>query len=147
MFQDKYKRSLAETENVRTRLKKQVEDAKMFGIQGFCKDLLDVADTLGRATGSVPKESLTSQNQELKTLYDGLVMTEGQLVQVFTKHGLSQITPEEGVAFDPNFHEAMFQMPKAEGKEPGTIAAVQKIGYQLHNRTIRPALVGVYKDS
>ncbi|XP_063220711.1 grpE protein homolog 2, mitochondrial isoform X1 [Bacillus rossius redtenbacheri] len=79
---DKYKRALADGENMRVRLTKQIEDAKLFGIQGFCKDLLEVADTLGKATESVPQEEVNDSNPHLKNLYEGLSMTEAQLQQV-----------------------------------------------------------------
>ena len=82
-FQDKYMRSLAETENVRNRMKKQVDDAKLYGIQGFCKDLLEVADILKTATLSVPQEQLSS-NAPLKDLFDGLSMTQAQLQKVLS---------------------------------------------------------------
>ncbi|KAL5022480.1 hypothetical protein ScPMuIL_001635 [Solemya velum] len=143
-LKDKYKRALAETENVRKRMQKQVDDAKIFGIQSFCKDLLDVSDILGKATTSVPKDQLTSANVHLTNLYEGLTMTEGQLLKVFTKHGLEKISPNEGDKFDPYVHEAMFQIPTKD-KEGGTIAEITKGGYKLHERTLRPALVGVYK--
>jgi len=136
---------LAETENVRQRLNKQIEDAKLFGIQGFCKDLLEVADILNRATNSVPEEVM-NESPHLKSLFEGLTMTESQLQRVFTRYGLTQISPEEGEVFDPNIHEALFQAPQIEGREPGTVAKVTKIGYRLHSRTLRPALVGVYKE-
>lgn len=113
------------------------------GIQGFCKDLLEVADILEKATESVPKEEVTSQNPHLKNLYDGLVMTEVQIQKVFTKHGLAKLNPD-GQKFDPYEHEALFHAP-VEGKEPGTVAIVTKVGYKLHGRTLRPALVGVAK--
>ncbi|ESO98283.1 hypothetical protein LOTGIDRAFT_114637, partial [Lottia gigantea] len=142
---DKYLRSLAETENVRTRMMKQVEDAKIFGIQGFCKDLLEVADILGTATESVPKEQLTEENIHLKNLYDGLVLTNSQLQKVFDKHGLVKLAPKEGELFDPFVHEALFEVPSAE-KEKGTVAVLQKSGYKLKDRTIRPALVGVFRQ-
>jgi len=142
--QDKYMRSLAETENVRTRMKKQVDDAKLFGIQGFCKDLLEVADILGKATESVPQEQLTSENHHLVSLFEGLTMTNTQLQKVFTRHGLAQIAPEDGDKFDPNVHEALFEQPLPD-KEAGTVFVTTKIGYSLHERTIRPALVGVVK--
>ncbi|XP_053272107.1 grpE protein homolog 1, mitochondrial [Pleuronectes platessa] len=140
---DKYKRALADTENLRTRSQKMIEDAKLYGIQGFCKDLLEVADILEKATESVPKEEVTSQNPHLKSLYDGLVMTESQIQKVFTKHGLVKLNPE-GQKFDPYEHEALFHAP-VEGKEPGTVALVTKVGYKIHGRTLRPALVGVAK--
>lgn len=140
---EKYKRALADTENLRTRSQKMIEDAKLYGIQGLCKDLLDVADILEKATESVPKEEVTSQNPHLKNLYDGLVMTEIQIQKVFTKHGLAKLNPD-GQKFDPYEHEALFHAP-VEGKEPGTVAVVTKVGYKLHGRTLRPALVGVAK--
>ncbi|XP_028854792.1 grpE protein homolog 1, mitochondrial [Denticeps clupeoides] len=140
---DKYKRALADTENLRQRSQKMVEDAKLFGIQSFCKDLLEVADILEKATESVPKDEVTSQNPHLKNLYDGLVMTDVQIQKVFTKYGLVKLNPE-GQKFDPYEHEALFQSPMP-GKEPGTVAAVTKVGYKLHGRTLRPALVGVVK--
>lgn len=113
------------------------------GIQGFCKDLLEVADILEKATESVPKEEVSSQNPHLKNLFDGLVMTEVQIQKVFTKHGLVKLNPD-GQKFDPYEHEALFHAP-VEGKEPGTVAVVTKVGYKLHGRTLRPALVGVAK--
>ncbi|XP_028992787.1 grpE protein homolog 1, mitochondrial [Betta splendens] len=140
---ERYKRALADTENLRMRSQKMIEDAKLYGIQGFCKDLLEVADILEKATESVPKEEVTSQNPHLKNLYDGLVMTEVQIQKVFTKHGLVKILPD-GQKFNPYEHEALFHAP-VEGKEPGTVAVVTKVGYKLHGRTLRPALVGVAK--
>lgn len=82
ILDDKYKRALAEGENIRIRLTKQINDAKLFGIQGFCKDLLDVADILGKATESVPKDEISEKNPHLKSLYEGLTMTEAQLLKV-----------------------------------------------------------------
>lgn len=115
------------------------------GIQSFCKDLLEVADILEKATESVPKEEIKDENPHLKSLYEGLVMTEVQIQKVFKKHGLLRLNPV-GAKFDPYEHEALFHAPM-EGKEPGTIALVSKIGYKLHGRTLRPALVGVVKDA
>ncbi|XP_077598300.1 grpE protein homolog 1, mitochondrial [Stigmatopora nigra] len=142
---DKYKRALADTENLRSRSQRMIQDAKLYGIQGFCEDLLEVADILEKAKECVPKEEVTSQNPHLKNLYDGLVMTEVQIQKVFTKHNLIKLNPF-GHKFDPYEHEALFHAP-AEGKEPGTITAVTKVGYKLHGRTLRPALVGVAKAS
>lgn len=138
---DKYRRSLADGENMRQRLNKQIQDAKIFGIQSFCKDLLEVADTLGHATNAVPKAELNAKNPHLKNLYDGLVLTKNSLEQVFKRHGLEVIDPINS-KFDPNVHEALFQK-ECTDVEPGTVVEVTKIGYKLHNRCIRPALVGV----
>jgi len=138
---DKYKRSLADFENLRNRMNKQVADAKLFGIQGFCKDLLDVADVLNKAITSVPGEQLEKESQYLKDMHQGLELTETQLLKVFAKHGLVQENPI-GEKFDPNKHDALFQIPDPE-KEVNTVLNVQKIGYILQGRTIRPAAVGV----
>lgn len=142
LFQDKYKRSLADNENILSRSRKQIDEARLFGIQSFSKDLLEVADILGKATESVPKEEI-EKNISLKNLYDGLLMTEAQLQKVFNKNGLEKINPLNE-KFDPYSHEALFQIPFPD-KEKGTVAVVEKVGYKLHGRTLRPALVGVVK--
>lgn len=137
-LKDKYTRSLAESENVRRRNQKMLEDSKQYSIQSFAKDLLEVADILEKAIESVPSEE-TKKNSHLKTLFDGVVMTEVQLQTVFKKHGVTKVHPIKE-KFDPNFHEALFQLP---GEESGTVAVVQKTGYRLHDRPLRAALVGV----
>lgn len=138
---DKYKRSLAENENLRMRMHKQVDEARVFGIQKFCKDLLDVADVLDSALSSVPKEAIVPDNPHLQSLFTGLEMTQAQIQAVFRRHGLTQLNPI-GMKFDPNEHQAVF-VHHDNTKEPGTVAVVSKIGYKLQNRTIRPAMVGV----
>lgn len=142
---EKYKRALADTENLRQRSQKLVEEAKLYGIQAFCKDLLEVADILEKATQSVPQAELRDDNPHLKSLYEGLVMTEAQIQKAFAKHGLLRLDPL-GAKFDPYEHEALFHTP-VEGREPGTVALVSKVGYKLHGRTLRPALVGVVKEA
>lgn len=117
-------------------------DAKQFGIQGFCKDLLSVADTLRLASENIPAEHL--ENTVVKSMHEGLKLTESQLMQVFEKHGVKLLHPE-GQKFDPNFHEAVFQQSMPE-KEAGTIFVVTKPGYTLNERVLRPALVGVVKQ-
>jgi len=140
---DKYRRSIAENDNMRKRLTKQIEDAKVFGIQGFCKDLLDVADVLSKA---VEAGEASQAGNDVKDMVEGLRLTQTQLLQVFGRHGLSQITPVVAeTRFDPNQHEALFQIPAPPNVEANIVMDVQKIGYSLHGRTIRPALVGVSK--
>lgn len=128
---------------MRKRLTKQIDDAKIFGIQSFCKDLLEVSDILGHATEAVPKEQLNDKNPHLKGLYEGLTMTTDLLNQVFKRNGLEQVNPIDE-KFNPNYHEALFQQ-EVPNKEPNTVVVVSKIGYKLHERVIRPALVGVSK--
>nr|AAW25243.1 SJCHGC04910 protein [Schistosoma japonicum] len=142
---DKYKRALAESENMRKRLMKQIDEAKLFGIQSFCKDLLEVADVLTTAIASAPQDQLKDGvNPPFANLYNGLVMTEMEMLKVFSHYNLVRISPEVGERFDPNIHEAIFQAPLEAGKEKNTVAVVTKIGYQLHGRPLRPAFVGVF---
>lgn len=134
-------RALAETENVRQRMSKQVQDAKLFGIQGFAKDLLEVADILENANNSISEEVLKSGSKPLLALVEGLKLTEAELQKVFKANGLTKIDGK-GEAFDPVLHEALFEVP---GDSPGTVAVVSRYGYMLHGRTLRPARVGVVK--
>lgn len=148
-MQEKVLRSYAEMENVTGRTKREAENSKKFAIQNFAKGLLDVADNLGRAS-SVVKDSFSKIDSSkdsvgavplIKTLLEGVEMTEKQLAEVFRKFGLEKFDPVNE-HFDPNRHHALFQVPDAS-KPPGTVAAVLKPGYILHDRVIRPAEVGV----
>jgi len=147
-FKDRYLRAMAETENVRVRMLKQVEDAKSFGIQRFCKDLLEVADVLNMAINNTDPSKLNDEDlvknpkEHLNSMYKGLVMTESSLLKIFEKNGLVRIKPNEGEKFDPNQHEAIFRVPLPD-KESGTINVVTKIGFKLNERVIRAAQVGV----
>lgn len=150
-LKDKYVRALAETENVRNRMIKGIEDAKTFGIQGFCKDLLEVADILNMAVVNTNPEKeeksdkpLTQKevDEKLSAMYNGLVMTEKCMLKIFEKNNLIQIKPAEGDKFDPNFHDAIFRVP-IPGQTSGTINVVTKTGFQLKERVIRAAQVGV----
>ena len=121
---------------------RQIEDARLFGIQGFSRDILDVADVLEKAIESVPETEVRKDvNPQLFSLFEGLKMTDTQLQNVFQKNGLVRINPV-GEAFDPAFHEALFEIP---GENPGTVGVVSKVGYILNGRTVRPAIVGVIK--
>lgn len=128
---ERYKRALADSDNVRRRTQKFVEDAKLFGIQSFCRDLVDVADMLEQTTGSNETMSLT----------ENLAQIQERLQEVFTKHGLEKMQPV-GSTYDPYQHEIVCHTP-AEGVEPGFIAVVKQDGYKLHGRTIRHAHVGI----
>lgn len=131
-------RSLAEMENIRNRLYKQVQETKKFGIQGFARELLEVADILEKANSSVSEDDLTSGNKPLVALVEGLKLTEAELLKVLKNNGVVRI--EVGDTFDPSLHEALFEV---EGDKPGTVAVVSRQGYLLHDRTLRPARVGV----
>ncbi|GAA5802765.1 co-chaperone GrpE [Helicostylum pulchrum] len=156
-LQDAYLRCLADQENVRERSRKEIASTKEFAIQKFAKDLLDTVDILNMALTAVPDE-LREKNSsselikdaekvfdQLTNLYTGVSMTETELVRALKRHGVERENPE-GDAFDPNKHQALFQAPMP-GKEAGTIFAVQKMGYTLKGRVLRPAQVGVVADS
>ncbi|CAN4103980.1 unnamed protein product [Withania somnifera] len=148
-MQDKVLRTYAEMENVMERTRREAENTKKFAIQNFVKALLDVSDNLGRAS-SVVKESFSKVDVSkettgavplLKTLLEGVEMTDKQLAEVFKKFGVEKFDPTNE-EFDPNKHNAVFQVPDPE-KAPGVIAVCLKPGYTLHDRIIRPAEVGV----
>ncbi|XP_004294427.1 PREDICTED: grpE protein homolog, mitochondrial-like isoform X3 [Fragaria vesca subsp. vesca] len=148
-MQDKVLRTYAEMENVMDRTRREAENTKKFSIQNFAKSLLDVADNLGRAA-SVTKTGFTKLDQSensagalplLKTLLEGVEMTEKQLAEVFKKYGIEKYDPTNE-PFDPHRHDAVFQVSDPS-KPPGTVAQVLKPGYILHDRVIRPAEVGV----
>ncbi|XP_022716841.1 uncharacterized protein LOC111275647 isoform X1 [Durio zibethinus] len=148
-MQDKVVRTLAEMENVMSRTRREAENSKKFAIQNFARGLLDVADNLGRASmhvkGSFPKidesKDTVGAVPLLKTLLEGVEMTEKQLGEVFKKFGVEKFDPTNE-PFDPHRHNAVFQVPD-NSKPPGTVAHVLKAGYMLHDRVIRPAEVGV----
>jgi molecular chaperone GrpE len=131
---------LADAENLRERTRKEKEVAQQLAIKSFAKDLLNISDILDLALEAVPQNEL-EQNASLKNLFTGLSMTRTELLSVFKKHGLSEIEALEQ-QFDPNKHEALFQVPM-EGKKPGTVFNVAKKGYALHGIVIRASQVGV----
>ncbi|NXI15307.1 GRPE2 protein, partial [Irena cyanogastra] len=141
---ERYRKALADSENVRRRTQKFVEDAKLFGIQSFCRDLVEVADILEKTAESAAghaEEEPSDPNPTLKKIYEGLSLLEAKLQSVFAKHGLQKMNPVGG-RYDPYDHEIICHVP-AEGMQPGTVALVTQDGYKLHGRTIRHALVGV----
>lgn len=122
--------------------KKEVQGAKDFSIQKFAKDLLDVADVLDMAIASVPEEHRhDASNPHLRDLFSGLNVTRAEMTTIFRRHGIEMFDPVDQ-PFDPNFHNALFQVPLAD-KAEGTVVIVQKKGFTLNGRVIRPASVGV----
>ncbi|XP_073480147.1 grpE protein homolog 2, mitochondrial [Aquarana catesbeiana] len=129
-----YQKAISDSEIVRKKTQKFVEDAKLFGIQSFCRDLVEVADILEDATEQATKAGI-------KDLSDILSAIDGKLQSVLIKHGLHKMTPVGG-NYDPYDHEIVCHVP-AEGRRPGSIATVSLDGYKLHGRTIRHAHVGI----
>mmetsp|Transcript_3513 Transcript_3513/g.11726 ORF Transcript_3513/g.11726 Transcript_3513/m.11726 type:complete len:134 (-) Transcript_3513:456-857(-) len=128
-------------ENIRKRHVNDVENANKYATTKFAKDLLNVADNLERAISMVPAEVREGEPSTLKALLEGVELTDRELLSVFRKHGVDKVDPA-GQKFDPNFHEALYEMPVPDA-EPGTVARVESVGYKIHDRCLRPAKVGV----
>jgi molecular chaperone GrpE len=138
---DRLLRTLAETENVRSRFQREREDAQKYAISGFAKDLLSAVDNLRRAIDAMPEAEIT--DPRTRSLLDGVAATERELLAAFERHGLSRIDPK-GERFDHNFHQAIFEAERP-GVAAGTVIEVLQPGYVLHDRLLRPAMVGVAK--
>ena len=136
------KRALADAENTRRRGIKDLEQLRKYGHISFAREMLSVIDSLESAVNSSPqnKDQLTD---EIKNFIVGVEMTLEQLKQVFNNHNISKIDPQ-GDKFDYNVHQAMFEKETDE-VEPGLIIEVMQPGWSLHDRLLRPAMVGVSK--
>jgi len=140
---DRMLRTLAEMENLRKRTTKEVADARLYGITGFARDVLDIADNLQRALDAVPAEDRANADPGLKSLIEGVELTERSLLNALEKHGVKKFDPQ-GQKFDPNFQQAMFEVPDPSVPS-GTVVQVVQAGYTIGERVLRPALVGVAK--
>lgn len=137
-------RAVAETENVRKRSMREKEDALKYAATKFAKDMLSVCDNLHRAIDSVPTDSEQCSQEALQALVDGIKMTEKELISAFTRHGVAIIHPQQGDKFSYEHHQAMFEVA-SDDQEPGTITSTMQVGYTMHDRLLRPAMVGVAK--
>jgi molecular chaperone GrpE len=136
-------RALAETENLRRRGFRDLEEAHKYAITGFARELLEVADNLSRALDAVPPRA-RDEIDFVKNLADGVAMTEKALLASFERHNIAKVIPEIGERFDHNRHQAMFEVVTAD-QAPGTVAQVLQPGYTIAERLLRPALVGIAK--
>ncbi|KAI7823650.1 mitochondrial co-chaperone-like protein GrpE [Kickxella alabastrina] len=145
-LKDAYLRSLADAENIRTRTKIEVDNTKVFAIQKFAKDLLDTVDILELALKHVPKGDLVDKiaNKTLVDLHEGVEMTKSNLLKTLERHGVESFDPIDK-PYDPNTSHALYQAPMA-GKTPGDVFNVEKRGYIINGRVLRPAQVGVVLD-
>ena len=140
LIQDKLLRAVAESENIRNRMNKKVEEARDFSIVGFAKDLLPVIDNFSRALSHVPENI----NNDTRIIIDGVRMIKDELISIFKKHGIESIEPKEGEGFDYNNHHAISQVVTDQYQE-GTIVSTMQVGYKIKDRLIRPASVAVAK--
>ncbi|KAI1083954.1 GrpE-domain-containing protein [Whalleya microplaca] len=145
-WKDKYLRSVADFRNLQDRAQRDMKAARDFAIQKFAKDLVDSVDNLDRALlvgKDKLKEDEASKNEDLQNFYEGVKMTETNMLQTLSKHGLERFDPE-GEKFNPNEHEATFMTPVPD-KEDNTVFHVQQKGFKLNGRVLRAAKVGVVK--
>jgi molecular chaperone GrpE len=140
---DKMLRTLAEMENLRKRTSREVADARAYGITGFARDILDIADNLQRALDAVPAEAKASADPGIKAFIEGVELTERSLLNTLEKNGVKKFDPM-GEKFDPNFQQAMYEVPDPS-VPAGTVLQVVQAGYTIGERVLRPALVAVSK--
>jgi molecular chaperone GrpE len=139
--QDRLLRALAETENTRRRAQRERVDAERYGFAKFAGDLLSVADNLRRALDSLSEAE--AKDDRTRSLLAGVAATERELLAAFERHGLKRVDPK-GERFDHNFHQAVFELENT-GHPAGTVVEVLQPGYVVHDRLLRPAMVGVAK--
>jgi molecular chaperone GrpE len=142
-LKDRLLRTLAEMENLRKRTEREVADARQYGVAGFARDMLGVADNMRRALDAVSPELRASAEAGFKALIDGVELTERELVKALEKNGVRQFSPR-GEKFDPNVHQAIFEVPNAS-VPAGSVVEVVAPGYMIGERVLRPAMVGVSK--
>ncbi|MFZ0236046.1 MAG: nucleotide exchange factor GrpE [Xanthobacteraceae bacterium] len=142
-MKDRLLRTLAEMENLRKRTEREIADSRLYSVTSFARDLLVVADNMRRALEAVTPELRSTAESGVKALIDGIELTERELLKGLEKNGVRQFTPQSE-KFDPNLHQAMFEI--ADATVPaGSVAQVVQPGYMIGERVLRPALVGVSK--
>lgn len=142
-LKDQMLRVAADMENLRRRTQRDVTDARQYAITNFARDVLSIGDNLDRAISAVPEDEKENGSTALVSLVEGMEMTGREMVRIFAKHGVTKEEPE-GEKFDPNRHQAMFEVPNLSVAS-GTVVQVMQAGYMLGERVLRPAMVGVSK--
>lgn len=136
-------RTVADMQNLRKRTQREIQDAKTFSVSAFAKDMLGVSDNLRRTIEAAPKGENGAVDDNLKTLLDGVEMTDRSMLSALERHGVKKLDVM-GKKFDPNFHQAMFEVPDTETPN-NTVVNVVQDGYVIGTRMLRPAMVGVAK--
>ena len=144
-LRDRLLRAAAEMENTRKRAERKAADDARYAVSSFARDMLEVSDNLRRAVATLKPEEREAAADGVKAMAEGVEMTERQLLAVFERHGIREITPQPGERFDPNLHEAMFEVPGTE-HPTGSVVHVLEAGYKIGDRLLRAARVGVAKN-
>jgi len=142
-LKDRALRVAADMENLRRRTARDVHDARTYAVANFARDMLSVSDNLRRALEAIPPEVKASGDAGFKALIEGVDLTERAMLSALERHGVKKLAPE-GEKFDPNFHQAMFEVPNAD-VPAGTVVQVVQPGYSIGDRVLRPAMGGVAK--
>ncbi len=142
-LRDRLLRAVAEMENLRKRNEREINDTRSYAIAGFARDMLTATDSLSRALLVLPAEARESEDTTLRSLIEGIEMTEREMQRLLAKHGVKPIEAE-GQKFDPHRHQAMFEVPDPT-KPEGTVVQVVQAGFAIGERVLRPAMVGVAK--
>ena len=142
-LKDQLLRALAETENMRRRSEREAQTAREYGHTQFARDLVNAIDNLDRALASAPQDKSTL-DESVRSLITGIELSWTEIQNAIEKHGVRQINPV-GEKFDYNFHQAMFEVA-SDDHPPGVVIEVLQHGYALHDRLLRPAMVGVSKE-
>jgi molecular chaperone GrpE len=140
-LKDRALRMAAEMENLRRRTARDMHDARTYAVSNFARDMLSVSDNLRRALDAIPAEAKAAADAGLKALAEGVEMTERAMLAALERHGVKKLAPE-GEKFDPNFHQAMFEIPNPN-VPANTVLQVVQPGYSIGERVLRPAMVGV----
>jgi molecular chaperone GrpE len=142
-LRDRFLRLAADMDNLRRRTDREIKDAKSYAVTGFARDMLSVSDNLRRAIETLPEEARTGADAAVTALIEGVEMTERGMLSTLERHGIRKIEPV-GQKFDPNFHQAMFEVPNPDVAN-NTVVQVVQAGYAIGERVLRPAMVGVAK--
>ena len=141
-LKDQLLRALADTENMRRRSEREASNVRKYGHTPFARDLVGAIDNLARVVESAP-ENLAQADETVKSLITGIQLSWTELQSVIEKHGIKRVEPL-GEKFDYNLHQAMFEVPTND-QPSGIVLEVVQHGYVLHDRLLRPAMVGVSK--
>jgi len=144
-YRDRMLRTLAEMENLRRRTEREVAESRAYGVAAFARDVLAVADNMDRALQALRAELKENADAGIKALLDGVELTERELLKVLEKHGVRKSDPQQGDKFNPNLHQAMYEVPDPTLPN-GTVAQLIQSGYMIGDRMLRPALVAVAKS-
>ena len=142
-LKDRALRAAADMENLRRRTARELHDARTYAVANFAREMLSVSDNLQRALDAIPAEVKAAGDPGFKALIEGVEITERAMLASLERHGVKKLSPK-GERFDPNFHQAMFEVPNPD-VPANTVVEVVQTGYSIGDRVLRPAMVGVSK--